>query len=207
MHILVPSAGGRGGGGPYYRRKPPWVSGLGSAHWGPIAWGWLTCPGSWRDLKQNVVVDILNRHDSAPSQRHVFCVPALADQGHLSEGQFGATDRGRFRGEEWIVCPTGQRCPLSCPRLQGSQVSGGRWREGCRSGQHNPYNRLTDMMSGVLDHKAAVRNTSTPPPLSFPTPGKTVPHHRRSPSDSPPAPPGGAHYHRTRTCAGTETAA
>ena len=48
-----------------------------------------------------------------------------------------------------------------------------------------------------------------PPPLSFPTPGKTVPHHPLgdAPNDGPPAPPWGPHHHRTCTFAGTEIAA
>ena len=50
----------------------------------------------------------------------------------------------------------------------------------------------------------------TPPPLSFPTPGKTVPHHPLGDGHQvtvPHPPPGGPHYHRTRTFAGTEIAA
>ena len=52
----------------------------------------------------------------------------------------------------------------------------------------------------------------TPPPLCFPTPGKTVPYHSLGDGHQvtpppPPPPPGEPHYYRTRTFAGTEIAA
>ena len=59
--------------------------------------------------------------------------------------------------------------------------------------------------------KDSVDSTDVPPPpLSFPSPGKTVPHHPLGDGHQvtvPHPPPGGLHHHRTRTFAGTEIAA
>ena len=63
-------------------------------------------------------------------------------------------------------------------------------------------------LSGIYLEKPS-NGVPSPPPLSFPTPGKTVPHHPLGDGHqaTPPPPRGGPHHHRTRTFAGTEIAA
>ena len=56
---------------------------------------------------------------------------------------------------------------------------------------------------------AMLHSYPPPPPLSFPTPGKAVPRHPLGDGHQVTVapPPGGPHYHRTRTLWGTEIAA